>query len=54
MTTFDRDRYLKIQSGAVALADSIHAIIGGCVARGAIICITVVFRNPGNIWANPH
>ncbi len=35
MMTFDHDRYLKIQSGAVALADSIHAIIGGCVARGA-------------------
>lgn len=35
MTTFDAGRFLRIETGAVALAPAIHDVIGGCLARGA-------------------
>ena len=35
MLNFDIDRYLRIESGAVALAPSIHAVIGDYLAKGA-------------------
>lgn len=35
MIDFDRERYLKIQSGAVALADTLDAAIGCALADGA-------------------
>ncbi len=35
MTNFDIDRFLRIETGAVALAPAIHAVIGECLARGA-------------------
>jgi len=35
MLNFDTDRFLKIESGAVALAGPIHAAIGAALANGA-------------------
>ncbi|MCX7351244.1 MAG: SIS domain-containing protein [Alphaproteobacteria bacterium] len=35
MLNFDQARFLKIESGAVALAGPIHAAVGDCIAKGA-------------------
>jgi fructoselysine-6-phosphate deglycase len=35
MLNFDERRFLRIQSGALALAPRIHEILGGCLAKGA-------------------
>jgi len=35
MLNFDTDRFLRIQSGAIALADALHDEIVGCLRRGA-------------------
>lgn len=35
MLVFDRERYLRIQSGAVGLAGPLHQAIGQCLAAGA-------------------
>ncbi len=35
MMTFDAERFLRIETGAVALAPAIHDVIGGCLAGGA-------------------
>ena len=35
MLNFDRDRFLRVQKGAVALAPKIHEAMGACLAKGA-------------------
>lgn len=35
MTEFDESRFLRIETGAVALAPGLHAVIGDCIAKGA-------------------
>lgn len=35
MLNFDDDRFLRIQSGAIALSERLHATIGDCLAAGA-------------------
>lgn len=35
MLKFDRERYLRIQAGAVGLAGRLHQVIGECLAKGA-------------------
>ena len=35
MLNFDEDRFIRIQSGALALADGIHDVVGAAVADGA-------------------
>lgn len=35
MLNFDQARFLKIESGAVALAGPIHAAVGDCISKGA-------------------
>ena len=35
MLNFDEQRFLRIQSGAVALADRLHDTVGACLGRGA-------------------
>lgn len=35
MLNFDEPRFLRIQSGALALADGLHRAVGACLAKGA-------------------
>jgi fructoselysine-6-phosphate deglycase len=35
MLNFDKDRFLRIEAGALSLAPAIHAAIGACIAKGA-------------------
>ena len=35
MLNFDKDRFLRIEAGALSLAPDIHAAIGACIAKGA-------------------